>query len=185
VYRSAGASAIVLIAVAAAFATDPPPKGVIRPLDPATNPTSPEKIALGAKLFAEKRLSKDGTIACATCHVAALAFTDGKPKAVGIGGQVVLRNAPTILNAALARPLFWDGRSPSLEDQARHPVVNPQEMGQPTAEAAAKAIAAIPEYPPLFKQVFGDETVTLQRIARAIACYERTLIVGDAPFDRW
>jgi cytochrome c peroxidase len=187
VYRSAGVSAGLLIAVAAALAVagDPAPKGVFRPLDPPSNPSSPAKVALGEKLFAEKRLSKDGTVACATCHVASLAFTDGKPKAVGIDGHVNLRNAPTILNAALNQRFFWDGRAGSLEEQARLPVLDPHEMGQPDAEAAAKAIAAVPEYPPLFKEAFGDETVTLQRIARAIACFERTLVTGDAPFDRW
>ncbi len=184
--RSAGVSAFVLVGVAAlAVAADPPPKGVVRPLDPSTNPSSPEKIALGAKLFAEKRLSKDGTIACATCHVAALAFTDGRARAVGIGGHVVDRNAPTLLNAALHRVFFWDGRAASLEEQARMPVLNLQEMGHMSAEDAAKSIEAIPEYPPLFKAAFGDGPITLERIARAIACYERTLVVGDAPFDKW
>jgi cytochrome c peroxidase len=186
VYRSAGASAVVLGVVAAfAVAGDPAPKGVVRPLDPSSNPSTPEKIALGAKLFAEKRLSKDGTIACATCHVAALAFTDGRAKAVGIGGQVVKRNTPTILNAALNQRLFWDGRADSLEEQARMPVLNLEEMGMMSGDEPAAAIAAVPEYPPLFKAAFGDGPITLQRIARAIACYERTLIVGDAPFDQW
>jgi cytochrome c peroxidase len=184
VYRSAGASALLVLA-AVAVAGEAVQKGVFRPLDPPSNPSTPEKVALGAKLFAEKRLSKDGTIACATCHVAALAFTDGKAKAVGIGGQVVKRNAPTVLNAALNQRLFWDGRADSLEDQARMPVLNLEEMGHESAEDAAKSIAALPEYPPLFKTAFGDETITLQRIARAIACYERTLVVGDAPFDKW
>jgi cytochrome c peroxidase len=188
VSRSAGASAAFLLATIAAFAAfgdDDAPRGIVKPLDPATNPGTPEKIALGERLFTEKRLSKDGTIACATCHIAAKAFTDGKPRAVGILKRPVTRNAPTLLNVALYKSFFWDGRSDSLEDQARHPVTNPLEMGMPTAEDAAKAIAAIPEYPPLFKAVFGDDKITLQRIARAIAAYERTLLAGDAPFDRW
>jgi cytochrome c peroxidase len=187
VSRSAGVSALIVAGAAAlAIAADPAPRGVVRPLDPATNPSTPAKVALGEKLFAEKRLSKDGTIACATCHIAALAFCDGRPKAVGIGGQVVKRNAPTILNAALLQPLFWDGRAASLEEQARMPVLSLDEMGHTTPDDAAAAIAAIPEYPPLFKAAFGDDgPITLQRIARAIAAFERTLIIGDAPFDRW
>jgi cytochrome c peroxidase len=154
VSRSAGADALLLLviasAAAAAIAGDKPPLGVARPLDPPTNPSTPAKVALGAKLFAEPRLSADGTVSCATCHVAALAFTDGRPRAIGIAKKPVARNAPTILNAALHQRLFWDGRSDSLEDQARHPVLNPEEMGHANAEDAAKAIAAISEYPPLF-----------------------------------
>ena len=189
-YRSAGASALLLIAIGAALAADPPPRGaaplgVGRPLDPPTNPGTPEKVALGAKLFSDKRLSADGTISCSTCHIASLAFTDGKARSVGIGGQKVRRNAPTILNAALNRSLFWDGRVESLEDQARHPVLNLEEMGRETADATAAAIAADPQYPPLFQAAFGEGPITLQRIARAIAAFERTLVTGDSPFDRW
>src|SRR5205823_2888116 len=109
----------------------------------------------GAKLFADKRLSKDGSVACATCHVASMAFCDGKPTSVGIHGTKVARNAPTLLNAALVRPLFWDGRAASLEEQARMPVLNMAEMGMESADEPAKAIADAPEYKPLFKQVFG------------------------------
>jgi cytochrome c peroxidase len=189
VSRSAGGSALLLAGVAAAAAValagDKPPLGVPRPLDPPTNPSTPAKVALGAKLFAEPRLSADGTVSCATCHVAALAFTDGRPRAIGISKTPVARNAPTVLNAALHQRLFWDGRAGSLEDQARQPVLNHEEMGRTNAEDAAKAIAAIPEYPPLFKDAFGDDAVTLQRIARAIASFERTLVTGDAPFDKW
>jgi cytochrome c peroxidase len=189
VSRSAGASALVLaglaIAAVAALAGDKPPLGVARPLDPPTNPSTPAKVALGARLFADPRLSADGTVSCATCHVAALAFTDGRPRAIGIRKKPVARNAPTVLNAALSRSLFWDGRAESLEEQARQPVLNLEEMGRESAEEAAKAIAAIPEYPPLFKDAFGDDGVTLQRIARAIAAFERTLVTGDSPFDKW
>jgi cytochrome c peroxidase len=185
VSRSAGVSAVLVLIAAAAVAAERAPRGIVRPLDPATNPTTPEKVALGAKLFADKRLSQDGTVACATCHVAALAFTDGRPTAIGIGGKQVPRNTPTLLNAALNRSWFWDGRSSSLEDQARHPVLNLLEMGRLSAQDCCKDVTGCAEYPPLFKAAFGDETVTLQRIARAIAAYERTLLAGDAPFDRW
>jgi cytochrome c peroxidase len=186
VSRSAGASALaVLVVTAAALASDPPPRGVVRPLDPASNPSTPEKIALGAKLFADKRLSKDGTVACATCHVAAKAFTDGRPRSIGIARRPIDRNAPTLLNAALERHFFWDGRASSLEEQARMPILNIEEMGFESAEEAAKAIADVPEYPPLFQAAFGDGPITLERIVRAISAYERTLIVGDAPFDKW
>ncbi len=86
---------------------------------------------------------------------------------------------------AYAPHLFWDGRAETLEEQARQPVVHPREMGHESETACAACIAALPEYPPLFERAFGDARVTMQRIARALAAYERTLLAGDAPFDRW
>src|SRR5437879_4858773 len=92
---------------------------------PADNPQTPEKIALGKKLFFDGRLSADGTVSCATCHDPDHAFTDGKPVSIGIRGQVGQRNAPTILNALYNKTQFWDGRAETLEDQAIFPIVNP------------------------------------------------------------
>lgn len=151
---------------------------------PADNPQSPEKIVLGKKLFFEARLSADGTVACATCHNPERAFTDGKAASVGFKGRVGQRNAPTILNALYNKAQFWDGRAKTLEEQATLPIVNPSEMGQASMEAAAVAIASIPEYMEAFKKVFGREP-NGPDIGRALASYERTLIAFNSPFDRF
>jgi len=122
---------------------------------PKDNPLTPEKVALGEKLFFDSRLSADGTVACATCHDAARAFTDGRPVSIGIHGRAGQRNAPTVLNALYNKAQFWDGRATTLEEQAAFPIINPVEMGQPTLEAAVARIAGIAEYRQAFLNVFG------------------------------
>ncbi len=151
---------------------------------PADNPQTPEKIALGEKLFFDPRLSVDDTVACASCHNPDLAFTDGRATSVGVKRRVGQRNSPTILNALFNKKQFWDGRAKTLEDQAGMPITNPSEMGQPSVEAAAAKIAAIREYRQAFQQVFGEAPSALN-LSRAIAAYERTLISFDSPFDRF
>ena len=151
---------------------------------PPDNPQTPEKIALGEKLFFDGRLSADGTVACATCHNPALAFTDGRPTSVGFKGRVGQRNAPTLMNALYNKAQFWDGRAKTLEDQARFPITNPSEMGQPNLDAAVAQIAVIPEYQQAFQQVFG-RAANGPDLLRAIASYERTLISFDSPFDHF
>ena len=151
---------------------------------PPDNPQTPEKIALGEKLFFDGRLSADGTVACATCHNPARAFTDGRPTSVGFKGRVGQRNAPTVMNALYNMAQFWDGRAKTLEDQAALPIVNPSEIGQPNLAAAVAQIAAIPEYRQAFQHVFGRAPNGLD-LVRALASYERTLISFDAPFDRF
>jgi cytochrome c peroxidase len=151
---------------------------------PADNPQSAEKIALGEKLFFDGRLSVDGTVACASCHDPARAFTDGRPGSIGVRGQVGQRNAPTVMNALYNKFQFWDGRVRTLEEQAALPIVNPIEMGQPSLDAAAKAIAAIPEYQKAFRKAFGKD-VNGPDLVRTIASYERTLLAFDSPFDRF
>jgi cytochrome c peroxidase len=149
---------------------------------PADNPQTPEKIALGEKLFFDPRLSVDDTVACASCHNPDRAFTDGRTSSVGVMGRIGQRNSPTILNALFNKDQFWDGRSKTLEDQVGLPITNPSEMGQPSVEAAAAKIAAIPEYRQAFRHVFGEDPNVLN-LSRAIASYERTLISFDSPFD--
>src|SRR3989475_10007676 len=122
---------------------------------PPDNPQTPEKIALGERLFFDGRLSADGSVACSTCHDPARAFTDGKAASIGIQGRVGQRNAPTILNALYNKTQFWDGRVQSLEQQAALPIVNSVEMGQPSMDAAVTRIAAIAEYQGAFRDVFG------------------------------
>jgi len=151
---------------------------------PADNPQTPEKVALGEKLFFDGRLSADGTVACATCHDPARAFTDGRPGSVGIHGRVGQRNAPTILNALYNATQFWDGRAKTLEDQAAFPIINPIEQGQPSLDAAVAQIAAIDEYQQAFRKVFGRPP-NAQDLERAIASYERTLFTFDSAFDRF
>jgi len=151
---------------------------------PADNPQTPEKIALGQRLFFDKRLSADGSVSCSTCHDPARAFTDGKPASSGIDGRVGQRNAPTVLNALYNKTQFWDGRANTLEQQAALPIVNSVEMGQPNMDAAVTGIAAIAEYQAAFAAVFGRPP-NARDLARAIASYERTLVAFDSPFDHF
>src|SRR6266446_62363 len=151
---------------------------------PADNPQTPEKIALGQKLFFDGRLSLDGTIACSTCHDPARAFTDGRPVSIGVKGRVGQRNAPTVLNALYNKTQFWDGRVKTLEEQAALPIANPSEMGQPNLDAAVAQIAALPEYQQAFRSVFGRPPSGLD-LVRAIASYERTQFSFDSPFDHF
>jgi cytochrome c peroxidase len=151
---------------------------------PADNPQSPEKIALGEKLFFDGRLSVDGTVACSTCHDPAKAFTDGRTTSMGVKGRVGQRNAPTILNALYNKTQFWDGRVNTLEEQAALPIVNPVEMGQPNLDAAVAGIAAIDEYQKGFRAVFSHAP-NGRDLLRALASYERTQISFDSPFDHF
>jgi cytochrome c peroxidase len=152
--------------------------------NPTDNPQTPEKIALGEKLFFDGRLSADGTVACSTCHDPAHAFTDARPTSIGIKGRAGQRNAPTVLNALYNKTQFWDGRAKTLEDQAALPIVNPSEMGQPSLDDAVKRIAAVEEYSDAFRNVFGRAPNSTD-LVRAIAAYERTQFSFDAPFDRF
>jgi len=160
------------------------PVEVTRAAVPAENPQSPEKIALGEKLFFEGRLSVDGTVACSTCHDPARAFTDGRTVSTGVNGRAGQRNSPTILNALYNDLQFWDGRAKTLEDQAALPIVNPSEMGQPSLDAAVAHIAALPEYESAFRRVFG-RPINGTDLVRAIASYERTQFAFDSPFDHF
>lgn len=155
---------------------------------PADNPLTPEKIALGNKLFHDTRFSSTGQVSCATCHDAAKAFTDSPLRvSVGISSLLGTRNGPTVLNAAYNQTQFWDGRSPSLEEQALHPFVNPVEMGLPDHQPILDVIAADQAYQQAFAEAFGisGDAITLQQVLQAIAAFERTIISGDSPFDRY
>ncbi len=151
---------------------------------PKDNPQTPEKIALGEKLFFDGRLSANGTVACASCQQPQLAFTDGRQVAVGIDNRVGQRNSPTVLNALYNQMQFWDGRAATLEQQAGLPIVNPVEMGQPNLDSAVARIAAIPEYRATFIRVFARQPNPTD-LVRAIASYERSQVSFDSPFDRY
>lgn len=160
------------------------PVEVTRAAVPADNPQTKEKIALGEKLFFDGRLSVDGTVACSTCHDPALAFTDGRIVSIGVKGRTGQRNSPTILNALYNKAQFWDGRAKTLEEQAALPITNESEMGQPSLDAAAAKIAALPEYERAFRRIFG-RPINGTDLVRAIASYERTQVSFDSPFDHF
>jgi cytochrome c peroxidase len=151
---------------------------------PKDNPLSVEKVALGRALYFDKRLSIDGTVSCAICHDPAIAFTDAKVVAVGGRDRRGTRNAPTILNAVFNETFFWDGRARSLEDQVKHPLLSSFEMGMTSEKELTARLSTIPEYQQ-FKRVFKSEGLTIDTIAKAIAAYERTLLSGNSPFDRF
>jgi len=152
--------------------------------EPADNPSTPEKIELGKQLFFDPRLSIDGSVSCNSCHDVQGNGTDSRATAVGVGGQLGTRSAPTVWNAAFLSAQMWDGSLPSLEEQAKGPILNPIEMAMPHAEAAVERIASIPGYVEQFQQVFGgDQAVSYNNIAKAIAAYERTLITPNSRFD--
>jgi len=153
-------------------------------LSPSDNPMNEARIALGRKLYFEPRLSKDGTVACATCHDVTRGFTDRRNTSEGINDQIGQRNAPTTLNAAFFSSQFWDGRAGKLEDQALLPIVNPIEMGQPTPAAVVASIANDAEYQQAFQAAYS-RPINYEDVGRAIAAFERTLIFLDAPFDRF
>ncbi len=155
-----------------------------RALVPPDNPQSPAKVALGQRLFFDRRLSAGGTVACSTCHDPARAFTDRLPTSIGVKGGIGQRNAPTVLNALYDKTQFWDGRVNTLEEQAALPIVNPVEMGQSSLEAAVAGIAADKTYRNAFRRVFGRDANGAD-LLRAIAAYERTQASFDSPFDHF
>lgn len=151
---------------------------------PTDNPLTPAKIELGKMLYFDPRLSADGSVSCASCHHPDYGYSNAKQFSPGIKGQLGNRNSPTTLNRLYSTAQFWDGRAKSLEDQALGPVQNPVEMGN-TIPAMISTIQGIKRYKPLFKKVFGSEEVTPERVAMAIAAFERTLLTGNSPFDRF
>ena len=161
-----------------------PPLGLPEVPIPADNPPTTDTIALGRALFYDKRLSRDDSIACASCHKPELDFSDHVPVALGVAGKVGVRNAPTIENAAYLPLQFWDGRASSLELQAAGPIANPVEMDQPHEVSVAK-LGKVPEYREMFLKAFGSPDVTIERVEKAIASFERTVLVGNSAFDRY
>jgi cytochrome c peroxidase len=164
------------------------PLGLPPVLYPEANPQTPEKIALGEKLFNDKRFSTTGEVNCATCHDEKKVFTDSPLKvSEGIHKLTGTRNAPTVVNSVYFEKLFWDGRSPDLEDQALHPFTNPVEMGLKDHQPILDLVRSDPEYVEAFKRVFNKSgsAITMKEVTQAIAAFERTKISGNSPFDRW
>ncbi|MCM0605477.1 MAG: cytochrome-c peroxidase [Xanthomonadaceae bacterium] len=152
---------------------------------PKNNPQTEDKIELGRQLYFDKRLSKDNTVSCNTCHNASGSGTDNLPTSTGIKGQKGGRNSPTVLNSAFMSVQFWDGRAKSLEEQAKGPLTNPIEMGMENHDEVVKRVKADPKYIEQFTKVFGKNRVNIDNIARAIASFERTLITPNSPFDQF
>ena len=162
----------------------PTPLGLPPVTYPGDNPPTAETIALGRKLFFDSILSKDNTVSCASCHDPEAAFSDPRRYSPGVGEQLGNRQAMSVLNAAYHLTQFWDGRAHSLEDQAEGPIQNPVEMASSLIGVERK-LAAHPEYPALFAKAFGPGRITYQMVTKSIASYERTLLSGNSPFDRY
>ncbi|RJP33300.1 MAG: cytochrome-c peroxidase [Candidatus Omnitrophota bacterium] len=155
---------------------------------PEDNPQTAEKIALGEKLFNDERFSTTGDVSCSTCHLPEKAFTDSPLKvSEGIHKLTGTRNAPTVVNSVYMVTMFWDGRSPSLEDQSLQPFVNPVEMGLEDHQPILDIVRSDPDYGKAFQIVFNKsgEAITMTEVTQAIASFERAIISGNSPFDRW
>ncbi len=162
------------------------PLGLPKVPVPKDNPVTVEKVALGRKLFFDRRLSRNNTISCAMCHIPDQGFTSNEiATAVGIEGKTVRRNAPTIYNAAYAKLLFHDGRETRLEQQIWVPLLTRNEMGDPAVGYVLDKIRALPDYRGRFEAAFGGRGLTMETLGMALASYERTLLSANSPFDRW
>lgn len=158
------------------------PRAISHPPD---NLPTPAKIELGGQLFADTRLSANGSVSCASCHDPRLGLADGEPRGVGISGERLRRHTPTLWNVAWSRALFWDGRASSLEDQVRSPIEHQDEMGNAMADVAIR-LSSIEPYRVAFATAFPAEpSVTPSTIAKALAAYVRTLVSPPTRFDRW
>lgn len=176
-----------------AFAADAPapaepPLGLPAIPWPDGAPPDAEKIALGEKLFNDQRFSATGDVSCATCHDVNKAFTDSPLRvSEGIEKKTGTRNAPTVVNAVYFETMFWDGRSPSLADQALHPFVNPVEMALPSHDPILAIVRSDEEYSNAFDAVYGKsgDAVTMDEVTNAIAAFESMQVSGGSPFDQW
>lgn len=151
---------------------------------PADNPPTAETIQLGRRLYYDPILSVDNTVSCATCHRPDAGFADPNPVSTGVQGKKGTRNSPTVLNSAYFHQQFWDGRAPSLEKQAEGPVQNPVEMAE-TLQNVTKKLNADASYQEQFAKAWGPGPITYDMVEKSIASFERTVIGGNSPFDRW
>jgi cytochrome c peroxidase len=151
---------------------------------PSDNRPTADSIALGRKLFYDVKLSRDDSLSCASCHNPALHFADGQRVAKGIGSQLGTRNTPSLLNAVYNIDQFWDGRADSLEQQAGSPIASAKEMNLPH-EVCLTRLNADQAYREEFAKAFGPGVITMDKVVKAIAGFERTLLSGNSPFDRY
>jgi cytochrome c peroxidase len=160
------------------------PRGLSAPSMPADNPLTEGRVDLGKQLFFDKRLSVDGTVSCAGCHDPSRGWSGPRTTARGVRGQVPSRKAPSIINVAFLHFLFWDGRAASLEEQALAPIQDAAEMAMPSLHELEDRLNRIQGYREQFRQAFGTD-VTAESVGKALAAYQRTLLSGDAPYDRY
>jgi cytochrome c peroxidase len=151
---------------------------------PVDNAYTKAREALGRALFFDPRLSRSQVLSCASCHNPGFAWTDGLPRAVGHGMKELARRTPTIVDGAFANALFWDGRAATLEEQALGPIVAAGEMNMDLESMVAR-VEAIGGYRPLFADAYPGEPISPATVAKAIATFERTVVSGEAPFDRF
>lgn len=145
-----------------------------------------KQIELGRRLFLEPHLAEDGVISCSTCHIPEHGFSQNAlPTSTGRGGQRLRRNAPSLLNVAIAKSLFHDGRELALEDQIWGPLLSEQEQWNPSAEDVVSRLRARSEYDTAFRSAFAGQRVSKQLISAALAAYERSLVAAGSPFDQW
>jgi len=162
----------------------PIPRGLPAVAWPQDNPYSAERAKLGKILFFDGRLSANGMVSCGSCHEPDHAFAGSAPLSKGVNGKPGIRHVPTLINRAWGKSQFWDGRAPTLESQVIVPVTDPEEMGM-TADLVVQRIRGIEGYAPIFAAAFGDSTINFERIAQAIATFERTIVSGNSPYDRY
>ena len=158
------------------------PQGFPYPFVPSDNKPTPNRIALGEKLFFDPILSRDSSLSCGSCHLPNLKFTDGVPLSAGISGRTAMRNSMTILNVAYQPYAFWDGGVPNLEQQVLAPIENPNEMDF-DVNLAVERLKNNPEYVLEFQKSYNLDP-SVYTLTRAIACYERTLFTGKSRYDR-
>jgi cytochrome c peroxidase len=162
-----------------AVPTGLPPNQALRHVDR-------RQVMLGQRLFFDRRLSFNGTLSCAMCHIETQAFASiQSATSVGFEGQSLRRNAPSLLNVVYQNELFHDGREPDLAAQAWSPLLSPAEMGNPSVGYTIKRILALDDYATMFKEAFGARGVDMQTVGEAFAAYQRTLLSGNSRFDRW
>ena len=154
------------------------------PPAPANNQTTPERAALGKMLFFDSRLSRDGRVSCASCHSPLYGWSDGLPTGVGIGGAVLGRASPTIVNVGFNSIQMWDGREPTLESQASGPMKTAAEMHTDLSMVVAW-LRETPGYVSAFAAAYPDEPISMDTVTRALAAFERTVISNNSPFDQW
>lgn len=163
-----------------------PPLGLPPIPQPENNPITRNKVALGRKLFYDRRLSLNDTFSCAMCHIPEQGFTSNElAMAVGVEGRSVRRNSPTLYNTAYPKLLFHDGREETLEQQAWGPLLARNEMANPSIGHLLNKIRRIDDYRGLFEQAFNGRGVSMETLGMALASYQRVLVSADSPFDRW
>ncbi len=152
---------------------------------PADNPTTEAKVELGKMLYMDPRFSSTGTVSCNSCHNVMEGGDDSRSVSMGVHGKTGGRNAPTVWNSAFHSVQFWDGRAPLLEDQAKGPVANPVEMGMKDVDTAMERVRRIPGYKAYFDKAFGENSMTVDNAAKAVAAFERTLITPNSSYDKY